>query len=400
MRCITLPGARCGRRSALVAILKRDVGNAAMLLNAFDLETSSGTRNLELRAGAFVGLGIEADLLAVSSDGQADGTAEDAFLTRLQRAYGLRLESTQRAVDLSGSLVNSWVSTELSLHPVLSGAGGRPVNSHFQRVAVVAGGLGHEQERDQPWSAFNRLFSLLAILPMQGIHCRTVAAPLFGLHPNGPDAAADYPHLLDICKQAFRHLPELHRLILFDRDDQVLRPLGATIDRTIQRKDPHHTLVELPRDLDALESLRHLCRCVLEDDSLKRLRVAADLTELIQLLQSDQVSPISLGLHSRRLLERLVTHCLHQCGDQQQRGLNNGIQQLRSLGLDPWLLSCMHQVRTFGNWMGHPQDTGRSRRVEQHDVLAMLCSLQRILADYPWITPPASPGRESSAYGP
>lgn len=336
----------------------------------------------------------------MSSDGQADGTAEDAFLTRLQRAYGLRLESTQRAVDLSGSLVNSWVSTELSLHPVLSGAGGRPVNSHFQRVAVVAGGLGHEQERDQPWSAFNRLFSLLAILPMQGIHCRTVAAPLFGLHPNGPDAAADYPHLLDICKQAFRHLPELHRLILFDRDDQVLRPLGATIDRTIQRKDPHHTLVELPRDLDALESLRHLCRCVLEDDSLKRLRVAADLTELIQLLQSDQVSPISLGLHSRRLLERLVTHCLHQCGDQQQRGLNNGIQQLRSLGLDPWLLSCMHQVRTFGNWMGHPQDTGRSRRVEQHDVLAMLCSLQRILADYPWITPPASPGRESSAYGP
>ena len=30
-------------------------------------------------------------------------------------------------------------------------------------------------------------------------------------------------------------------------------------------------------------------------------------TELIQLLQSDQVSPIALGLHSRRLLERLVT---------------------------------------------------------------------------------------------
>ena len=400
MHCITLPGARCGRRSALVAILKRDVWNAAMLLNAFDLETSSGTRNLELRAGAFAGLGIEADLLAVSSDGLADGGAADAFLTRLQRAYGLRLESTQRAVDLSGSLVNSWVSAELSLHPVPAGPGGRPVTSHFQRVAVVAGGLGHEQERDQPWNAFNRLFSLLAILPMQGIHCRTVAAPLFGLHPNGPDAAADYPHLLEICKQAFRHLPELHRLILFDRDDQVLRPLGTTIDRRIQRKDPHHTLVELPQDLAALESLRHLCRCVLEDDSLKRLRVAADLTELIQLLQSDQVSPISLGLHSRRLLERLVAHCLHQCGDQQQRGLNSGIQQLRSLGLDPWLLSCMHQVRTFGNWMGHPQDTGRSRRVEQHDVLAMLCSLRRILADYPWITPPASPERESSAYGP
>ena len=117
--------------------------------------------------------------------------------------------------------------------------------------------------------------------------------------------------------------------------------------------------------------------------------------ELIQLLQRDQVSPIALGLHSRRLLKRLVTDCLQQCGNHQQRGLINGIQELRSLGLEPWLLSCMHKVRTFGNWMGHPQDTGPSRRVEQHDVLATLCSLQRILANAPWITPPASPGRPS-----
>ena len=51
-----------------------------MLLNAFDLETSSGTRNLELRAGAFAGLGIEADLLAVSSEGLTDDSAPNRNL--------------------------------------------------------------------------------------------------------------------------------------------------------------------------------------------------------------------------------------------------------------------------------------------------------------------------------
>lgn len=89
-----------------------------MLLNAFDLETSSGTRNLELRAGAYAGLEIEADLLAVSSEGLADAAQPDAFISRLQRSYGLNLQATQRAVDLSGSLVDSWVSAELTLHPV------------------------------------------------------------------------------------------------------------------------------------------------------------------------------------------------------------------------------------------------------------------------------------------
>ena len=53
------------------------------------------------------------------------------------------------------------------------------------------------------------------------------------------------------------------------------------------------------------------------------------------------------------LLERLVSHNLQSHGDHELRELNQGIQKLRLLGLDPWLLSCMHQVRTFGNWMGH-----------------------------------------------
>ena len=34
--------------------------------------------------------------------------------------------------------------------------------------------------------------------------------------------------------------------------------------------------------------------------------------------------------------------------------------------------------------MVHPQGAGQHRRVEGADVLAVLASLQRVLADYPW----------------
>ena len=164
-----------------------------------------------------------------------------------------------------------------------------------------------------------------------------------------------------------------------------MRPLGQTIDRAIQRQDPHHTLIERPNDMASLVHLRRLLRGLLDDESLKPRRNTADLIELLRLRESEEFSPISLGMHARRLLERLVSHNLQSHGDHELRGLNQGIQKLRLLGLDPWLLSCMHQVRTFGNWMGHPQDTGSNRKIGQHDVIAMLCSLRRVLSEYPWV---------------
>ena len=357
-----------------------------MFLNAFDLETSNGARNLELRAGDFPEMGLDVDLLAISATDLNEEGHHNSPMVELQGCFGLQLENIPKAVDLSGSLLNSWVSQPLKLHPLATNRESRRTNSHFQRVAVVAAGLEAGPQANEPWDAFNRLFSLLAILPMQGIHCQTVAAPLFGLHPTSREQKRDYSRLLELCRQGFRHLPELHRLILFDGEDAVMRPLGQTIDRVIQRQDPHHTLIERPNDMASLDHLCRLLRGLLDDESLKPLRITADLSELLRLLESDEFSPISLGMHARRLLERLVSHNLQSHGEHELRGLNQGIQKLRLLGLDPWLLSCMHQVRTFGNWMGHPQDAGSTRRIGQHDVVAMLCSLRRILSEYPWVT--------------
>ena len=64
-----------------------------------------------------------------------------------------------------------------------------------------------------------------------------------------------------------RHLPELHRLILFDAEDAVMRLLGQTIDCAIQRQS-HHTLIERPNDMASLEHLRRLLRGLLDDESL------------------------------------------------------------------------------------------------------------------------------------
>ncbi len=108
--------------------------------------------------------------------------------------------------------------------------------------------------------------------------------------------------------------------------------------------------------------------------------LASDLAELRHLLDGLEMTAVAIGLHSRRLVERMVRERLGW-----RRGtLYQGIQALSRQGTDPWIISCLHQVRVFGNWMGHPSPPGQRRSVSLTDVQAMLAALQRLLEDDPW----------------
>lgn len=83
-------------------------------------------------------------------------------------------------------------------------------------------------------------------------------------------------------------------------------------------------------------------------------------------------------------MEGLVLRRLAGENDDHWLNLNQGIRRLGAQGADRWLISCLHQVRCFGNWMGHPFSDDDPRPLQLHDVLAMLCTSQRVLEDYPW----------------
>ena len=91
-------------------------------------------------------------------------------------------------------------------------------------------------------------------------------------------------------------------------------------------------------------------------------------------------SPPWPWVHSRRLFERLVRHHLGW----RNGGLYQGLQALQRRELNPWIVSCLHQVRVFGNWMGHPSPPERRQSVTPVDLATMLAALHRVLESYPW----------------
>ncbi len=352
-----------------------------MLLNAFDVDPGAAERTLELRCGELFALGLQADLLVVSAYAGNYEPVPGTLVARLQEACGLELGQLPRALDLSGGPVGAWVSHPLaSLTPAPSWPQGS--SSRFGRIAVIESPVPAAPTPDSTevaaWPAFNQLFCLLALLPLHGIECPTVATPLLSAGNQGVQPQRLFPALLARCRDGFRHVPDLERMVLFDRQRQPLEQLAERIDQELQRNPSERQVLDLagqslaPRDLlTALESFsrRH-----------PELDLEGDVAELMHQLGGLQTTAVALGLHGRRLVERLVRQRLGW-----RRGtLYQGLQVLSRQEVNPWILSCLHQVRVFGNWMGHPSRNGSRRAVTLTDVTAMLAALQRVLEDYPW----------------
>jgi hypothetical protein len=359
-----------------------------VLLNGFDVDTATGTRQVELRVGDLPGLGLDVDLLVVSAFEGDYRPMAGTLLGRLQDAYGIRLDRLACALDLRQSPLKCWVSEAIDWAELQAPQSGDPPTTRFRRVAVVEGTIDWTTDWQPdallPWPPFNRLFSLLALLPMRQIATASVASPLLGSGDQGMDALLHIPDLLEGYRAAFRHVPELQHLILFDRIDRSLKVLGEAIDAALVRPTPASSRLPLPKDLAGLGQLPVLLRQGQEQqgealpDGLLH-----DLAELLELLDEPEISPFALGMHSRRVVEQLVQHTLADLQDERV-SLFVGINLLRQRGVDPWLISCLHQIRCFGNWMVHPQGPGQRRKVEVADVLAVLASLQRVLAEVPW----------------
>ena len=354
-----------------------------MLLNGFDVDTATGNRHVELRLGDLPGLGIDVDLLVVSAFAGDVAPVPGTLLGRLQQAYGIRLDQLGCALDLRNSPLQCWVSKPIDWAALQRLQTAELPSSRFRRIAVVEGSVAWQGDDLLPWPPFNRLFSLLALLPMRQIPTATVASSLLGSGNQGIDPLLHIPDLLEGYRAAFRHVPELQQLILFGRSERPLQMLGEAIDAALVRPTPASARLPLPEGLAGLGQLPQLLRQsqgqvgeALPDGLLH------DLAELLELLDEHEISPFALGMHSRRVVEQLVQHSLVEVNETVP--LFVGINLLRQRGVDPWLISCLHQIRCFGNWMVHPQGAGQQRRVELADVLAVLASLQRVLADYPW----------------
>ena len=349
-----------------------------MLLNAFDIDPGAAVRTLEIQVGELFDLGIEVDILIVSSRAGGYDPVPGTLIHALETLCGVSIGQLPRELDFSSGPMGAWISpplksccTTLNWPPQSS--------TRFSRIAVIE--TVSEPNTDSASPLFTQLFSLLSVLPLQGIHSPVVATPLLGAGQQKVHPHQLFPSFLESCRNGFRHVPDLERLVLFDRQQAPLEAIAEQVDQELGRYPVEHQAVQVLLDQEALDAISKSLMSL--NRKAKDLSLSTDIAELLQMLSANVVIPIALGLYSRRLVERLV---LGRFVDSRGMTLHQGIQLLSRENYDPWLISCLHQVRVFGNWMGHSDSSGQRRSVSSSDISCVLMALRRVLEDYPWAT--------------
>jgi hypothetical protein len=175
------------------------------VLTSLDLDPYASGRSIDVIAGDLFLLGLDVDLLVISTfEGFYEGLP-GSLVAQLKEQRSLDVARLEKALDLRAApLIRGWVSEELTTLNTQANNPAHP-QTRFKRLAVIESPRdGHDDRCD--WPAFNQLFCLLALLPLNGIQCQSVASPLLSAGNHGVDPQRLIPTLMERCRDRSRHL--------------------------------------------------------------------------------------------------------------------------------------------------------------------------------------------------
>jgi hypothetical protein len=106
---------------------------------------------------------------------------------------------------------------------------------------------------------------------------------------------------------------------------------------------------------------------------------AGCFSELLELLQEDDINSFNLAITSRKICEYILNDIL---ADGMQTELARKINQLRNLHIAPWMINYFHMLRIFGNAYAHDQADNANKQMNEQDILIALFGLERVLEFY------------------
>lgn len=348
-------------------------------------------RGLALRSGDFFREGLHSDLLVISAWDRYYEPVAGTMIAALRRC-GITVGALNRALDFTGcDSIRGWVSEELDT-PEAPIAWPQGSTTRFRRLAVIE---SPRPQPDRPGDAaagetipvFEKMFRLLALLPLHQVACQSVATPLLNAGQQQARLQQLIPGLIQGVRVGFEHVPELKELVIFDIKEQAIDDL-----REAMLVHFHSTpkASELRPNAEQRIQFREIA------EKLKSFKERADTSETAKTIAQDilaelddkqkKVNLVAIGISARKLIEYLV--------GARTRGMSSEVNLFRRINylegsINPWTINALHTVRIFGNWMGHAEFQHFEERdqppprISIYHLMAMLLALRCVVAE-PW----------------
>jgi len=333
------------------------------LKNMLSIETTTGYKNIEIHHGDLSAMEFSVDILVISAFRHGYNPTPGTLIEALEKNCQLKvLELFQsKQLDFRETL-NSWVSADLP-------------SGKFKNIVCLEGMFESLNDPDRIEHYLSDLLAVLSVLQHKGFAIKTVAMPLLGTGQQGIAVELLIPVLMTKAKEMLQTIHEVQTIYFVHPRMEIVEQIDKGINQFLSRSSD---LLELIRDdREIAEGLDRISTKLI---GLKHSFGWSDMKSLDELsyriIQQD-IRFYELGILSRRAMESILKSLIRSEGFMT---LSEMVFELRRFNLSPWMLSYMHTLRSFGNFLAHDVETHTSaQQMTKDDVLFFVKALDRFV---------------------
>lgn len=337
------------------------------LINLISVPTTSGIKTIEVHNDDITKMSFEFDVMVLSSFHNQYFPAPGTVIEALYNNTGISmLEHSQKPLlDLKSSL-HCWVTNKIEDRP-------------FKHILCIEGIKTSIEKSGSGENALSDLFGTIALLHYKNIQATSIALPVLGAGYQKNSIDAILPQLIEKVIDSLHTNPALNTIYFVEINKEKAQLIDTTINSYLNRGNDKLELVfDDPLLVNSLELI--LTKLVqIKNNSFYNNRT---ITNLIGKINNKNLRFFELGILCRKLQELLLADITDLKSDNYIT-LFEYINDLKSKNVAEWMLTYLHTLRVFGNFMAHEgESTNIPSHMEKTEVIVFTHALNRLLDFY------------------
>lgn len=340
------------------------------LINLISVPTSTGIKSIEIHNSDITQLGFEVDILVLSAYHNKYFPAENTVIKSLLDNTGISLEllAEKPEIDLRKPL-HCWVST-------------KQTDQAFKRLLCIEGIKSSILETGSSTNAISDLFGCISFLNYKNIEISSIALPLLGSGFQKNSVQKVLPELINQAIHSLKINPSLNSIYFVEINSEKATLIDQEINDLLDRGKEN---LESPF-LDPMfeEVIDEILSKVVTINRKFFNKKSKTLNDLIDKINEKSIRFFELGILGRKTLELLLPKISLLKNENGERvTIFEHIKELKTKNVADWMITYMHTIRVFGNFVAHYQkETKVPENMDKIDLWVYAQAINRFLEFY------------------
>jgi hypothetical protein len=331
--------------------------------NIVPISTNSGFKAIEIHHDDLSQLGWKVDVIVISAFSGNYSPIEGTLIHSLESNCDIVVRELfdSRLYDFRDSL-NSWVSQKIE-------------NNAFSYLICLEGMHYNANNENLLEAQLQDLLAVISVLQQKGISVNTIALPFLGTGLQGVNVNVVMPLLIKKSKELLETIHSVQTVYFVHPNIEYIEFINNEINTLLHRTPDR--LEKLRQNSDIAANLDVIYLKLNQLKSQYGWNAVNSIDELSRRIIQDDIRFYELGILTRRAMEAILKSVIKS---DSFMTLSQMVKELQRFKLSTWMLSYMHTLRTFGNFLAHDSELENAeKQMTKDDVLFFIKALERFI---------------------